>query len=855
MYQSFTRMTSALLVFVFAMSMLPVSIHAAFIDVSASYDYKAAIEALQNDGVLTGYSDGTFKPESRINRAEFLAILLRTRATEAVTRENCFPDVGNQWFAFFVCTAKEEGIVGGYPDGLFKPEQPINFVEAAKILSLAYKQNPASVGSTDWYEPFALALDSSHAIPPTINTLDSPLSRGEMAEMMWRLSENKTTEESRSFMNVKHPELSIDMSSSVPQFARTCTDLQAFTQKTAQDSSGMYYLNKGLEMAPMATMSQDSGASSRTSNQSPSYSQTNVQVQGVDEGDIVKTDGNYVYVLSQRDQKIRIIDARDQQKLTVIATIADETFMPRDLFIQGDTLVAIGALNTWNTPTPYMEDSAAKMMAPMIYPPFYSVQKTTVKLYDVSVHTAPKVIRTVSFEGNALSTRLVDGKVIAVLNAGTRYYGYNMPDSGGKSVVPVYDDSATGMKDEPIVDCSRVSILPRIPRPQYLVVAQIPLSATATISRSVILGNGDTIYVSEDNVYVAATQWNYFWGKGGHGSSEEQTTLYRFSLESNGVEFSAHGSVPGHLLNQFSMDEYGDTFRVATTIGEQWTGGTSSIPSTNNLFVLNKDLETVGAVKNIAPGESIYAVRFLGKRAYMVTFKQIDPLFVIDLADARSPKILGKLKIPGYSNYLHPVDENHLIGFGKEVDESIDKDKVHSDNAVYYTAVLGVKMGMFDVSDVANPKEIAKEVIGARGSDSPLLSDHKALFFDAERGVLAFPVTVYEGRSTPKVNQYDPDTVATFQGAYVYNFSPANGFSLRGKITHHTPDEFMKSGDYWYDAQGLDISRIFRIGSSIFTLSDAKIQSSSLSVLAPLSSAELSKSDSHSTVPIMPMVR
>jgi len=489
-------------------------------------------------------------------------------------------------------------------------------------------------------------------------------------------------------------------------------------------------------------------------------------------------------------------------------------------------------------PMPLMEDSASAKM--MMYPPMWGMQKSAVKIFDVTTKASPKEIRTVAFEGNVLSTRLVGGKMLLVMNAGPRWYGpyAQTKEANAKGLIPLYDDSAKSMKDTPVVGCTSVTILPRVPRPQYLVIATVPLSATAEVGRTVILGNGQNVYASLQNLYVASPDWTYNWSAS-NGTSQEKTNVYRFEYTSAGTNFASQGSVPGHILNQFSMDEKGDTFRIATTVSPQWTGDQTATKSTNNMYVLNKEMDTVGSLTGIAPGESIYSVRFMGDRAYMVTFKQVDPLFVIDLSDARSPKILGKLKIPGYSNYLHPVDENHVLGFGKEVDESIDKDKVHSDDAVYYTAILGMKIALFDVTDVANPKELHKEVIGARGTESPLLTDHKALLFDQERGLLAFPVTVYEKTTKPMMNEWDADTAAVFQGAYVYDFNVKSGFTLKGKITHHTADEFMKAGDYWYDQSGLDIDRIVRVGTDLYTLSEAMLKSSTLSSLAEADAIKL----------------
>jgi hypothetical protein len=287
------------------------------------------------------------------------------------------------------------------------------------------------------------------------------------------------------------------------------------------------------------------------------------------------------------------------------------------------------------------------------------------------------------------------------------------------------------------------------------------------------------------------------------------------------VELKAQGDVPGHILNQFSMDESGANFRIATTVSESW--GDESSTSTNNLYVLDMNLAQVGSVTDIAPGETIYSTRFMGNRAYMVTFKTIDPFFVIDLSSPKAPRVLGNLKVPGFSNYLHPYDATHVIGFGKDADPSIDADKVHSGNAIYYTAVQGLKMALFDVSDVENPKEMAVTVIGDRGTDSPLLTNHKALLFEKDRNLLAFPIMVTK---RPDGSAKSADGNPVFQGAYVYDISLQNGFKLRGTVTHYdSNDQFLKAGTYWYGGDK-DIQRIVRLGNSLVTVSDTQVRSS-----------------------------
>ena len=173
------------------------------------------------------------------------------------------------------------------------------------------------------------------------------------------------------------------------------------------------------------------------------------------------------------------------------------------------------------------------------------------------------------------------------------------------------------------------------------------------------------------------------------------------------------------------MDEYEQHFRIATTTRQVWD---SDKMSSNNVYILDDELDVVGELEDLAPGEKIYSVRFMGKKGYIVTFKKIDPLFVIDLSDHSNPLVLGKLKIPGYSDYLHPYDENHLIGIGKDTVEAADE--LTESRGLDFGWYQGVKMAIFDVTDVENPIELHKVVIGDRGTDSPVLYDHKAFLFD-----------------------------------------------------------------------------------------------------------------------------
>jgi len=381
--------------------------------------------------------------------------------------------------------------------------------------------------------------------------------------------------------------------------------------------------------------------------------------------------------------------------------------------------------------------------------------------------------------------------------------------------------------------------------PNYSLIAGLDLRKSREAAQiSAYLGSRENIYVSDQHPLVAVTQHGYYsggpriLGQISPENNEEKTLVFKFALNQGKVTYLHKAEVPGRILNQFSMDEFQNNFRIATTVGYSWSSGTKT--SRNNLYVLDSGMSIVGRLEDIAPGEQIYSTRFMGERAYMVTFKTVDPLFVIDLRNPAKPAILGALKIPGYSDYLHPYDANHLIGFGKETVELPQKDyqgKVVGTTAFY----LGMKIALFDVTDVANPKEMHSEKIGDRGTTSELLYNHKALLFDKERGLMAFPVTLMETMSGAKP---DPRTGIpeygqfTFQGAYVYSVDTLKGFTLQGKITHLSPEDYLKAG-YSGPEPSKEVSRIITIGDTLYTLSPSQIKANALTGLAPKSSLKL----------------
>ena len=262
------------------------------------------------------------------------------------------------------------------------------------------------------------------------------------------------------------------------------------------------------------------------------------------------------------------------------------------------------------------------------------------------------------------------------------------------------------------------------------------------------------------------------------------------------------------------MDEHNGYFRVVTTEGNMWN---DKNPSKNHLFILDEKMKVTGSVEGLAKGERIYSARFMGDKAYMVTFRETDPLFVIDVANPAAPKVLGELKIPGFSNYLHPLDENHLIGFGYETVA-----EKNSGGGEPLILTKGMKISLFDVTDFANPKEKDTEIIGGRGTYSPIQYDHKALFQHTERNLYGFPIMVYDETGKDRSIDYQSS------GALVYEITPEKGIVLKGDLL-----KAKKPGEQYSEWES-EIQRMLYSKDVLYTVSMKKINNFSLDTFAPI---------------------
>ncbi|MBU0668238.1 beta-propeller domain-containing protein [Patescibacteria group bacterium] len=852
-----------------------------FPDVYSSHVNYEAINYLKNNGIIEGYPDGNYKPENNINRAEFVKILMGAVFNYDPQKDSAgsgaykttgltFSDIkAGEWYIPYLREAVEKNVISGYPDGTFHPEKEINFSEAAKIIANSYNLNAQEAAGERWYKNYVEALQDKKAIPLSVEYFDEDITRDEVAEMIWRLATDNETKTTRTYDEITGENFVT---------AASCAELTERFQEQSEYSiqvrggifDDMLLMEESTTSAPaMANEGSTGAAKSESAAPAEEYSTTNIQVAGVDEADIVKNDGKYIYLI--KGDTVRIVEAypAGNMKELVTITLGDEnaTFYPQEMYVDGDKLTIIGSMIRY-----YFEPMDSETTS--IYPPYNYSGRTKAYILDISDRSKPTVERSVEIDGDYSTSRKVDNTLYLVINryAYVPYWYYDSTyTKTGMEIVPTMLDSKTG-KDELVAPCSQIRILPKNPDFNFLITAAIPLDdKNADVVRNVIVGNADNIYASRNNLYVTATDWN-----GGYYRDTWDTAVYRFGLGKNNIKFENKGKVPGTVLNQYSMDENNGYFRIATTK----TDWSTSSQTTNNLYVLDtKDMSLKGSLENLAPGESIYSVRFMGDRAYMVTFRRVDPMFVIGLSNPAKPVVLGKLKLPGFSNYLHPYDENHIIGFGKEVDPG-DTNMSDAD-FLLWQQIQGLKIGLFDVTDVNNPKEMFSTVIGANGTDSPLLSNPKALLFDKDKELLALPVSVYEYPDEGNCGDYTYSncpqssclricvpssctsengiTVCTadcngenscvqpsfqygqkvFDGAYVYNLNLKDGFTLKGKIDHMDDQDRQDLADNGWSDYEKAIDRIIYIGENLYTISQFGVKANLLGDLAELKFIEL----------------
>ncbi len=455
--------------------------------------------------------------------------------------------------------------------------------------------------------------------------------------------------------------------------------------------------------------------------QDGSYSETNVQVAGVDEADLIKNDGEHLYYLTS--STLFVFDIGDPANISEVCrlNLSGEKYdrYASEFFYDPETKTVSVIGSGYQNYVGYKEevDSTFVRESGIAADCYFPSGYTTLDTYDVGDPGNPRLIRSFSQEGSYLSSRRIGDTVYLLTSNNAYYYDYANYD-----VIPSVKN---GPEDWALVPAQDIYIVGHNYVDTFTIVSAIDsCNPYKEVTTKAIAGTGNTVYASLEKLYVTGTVWEGYSDDFSFDSETVYSTkVLSFSIEDGTLTAKSAGTVPGTVLNQYSIDEYEGYLRVATTsLDENWN------PS-NNIYVLDEGLDVYSSITKLAPGERIFSVRFNGDRIYLVTFVQVDPLFVIDASNPKSLKVLGELKIPGYSNYLHMIGGNMVLGIGNAT----------KDNGDFVTAA-GLKISLFDVENPEKPTEKSSLVYGLSYGYSEAQYNPKALLVNAAEGIYGMPV-------------------------------------------------------------------------------------------------------------------
>lgn len=651
-------------------------------------------------------------------------------------------------------------------------------------------------------------------------------------------------------------------------------DLQNILEESNSFSGGFYEdrffartmaMDDGI-MVEMAESSPELGTSTtKAQSGDTAYSTTNVQVENVDEPDFIKNDSKYVYIIS--NNTLTIIDAYPANSSKIILKIAldIESQYIQNMFLNKDRLVIF-----------YNAQSDKEIIPEYDFIPRRSYEQVTHALIiDISDKEKPNIVKDYSIDGHFRDARMIGDYAYFVTNSNLNYQHPRLPVILENSEFVMSPDAFYFDSIEQFSNFTTLTSIDifgdsvnsetflmgytgtfYVSRDNFYLTYQqnefdyfedysqkrffeviVPLLSTElqveikTISEDTSM-NLSIKWAKISEILQASynemdkNEKERLFEKIRNAVDEydmkiqeetRKTIIHKISIDGGDLEYIAKGSIPGRLLNQFSMDENDSKLRVATTT-EYYTQH-QGIMRANAVYVLDENLIKIGELENIAPDESIFSSRFIDDRLYLVTFQQIDPFFVIDLS-SNNPKILGELKIPGFSNYLHPYDEDHVIGIGRDTKQTEEG----------WVQQLGVKIALFNVKDVSNPIVADEVIIGDRSTNSEALYNHKSFFFDSNSKTLSIPISGNNDTLTElsMSKRIAPD-YDRWSGFYVYNLD-REGFDLKGTITHSD------SEDRYY---GMGNARTFYIGEVLYTVSDRYLMMSSLETLGEINSIKI----------------
>lgn len=553
------------------------------------------------------------------------------------------------------------------------------------------------------------------------------------------------------------------------------------------------------------------------------YSGTNVQVAGVDEPDVVKTDGERIFVVAQG--RLFWIDASGTPE--IVASLPLDGW-GQQLFLSGDRLLVMTSDGGYGI-QPLIGGLARDSISPG-----YETQRVVLAEIDVSNPSSMEVVATLMLDGSILSSRMADGTIRVVVRSGPTGFAWAYPEGSGiraeqraidankkliedstlENWVPWYvlkDHMSSTTSDGPVLGCDQVGHPEEFSGLSMLTILSVDLEASLEPGNSIgLLAEGQTIYASNENLYIATSPWMAWpavrWEEGQNEDDKLTTQIHMFSIsDPTTAKYVATGEVEGTLLSQWSMDEYKGTLRVVVTDENPWWGS-ADVPDTAIVTMQRKgdELLQVGSVDGLGKNERVYAVRFIQDKGYVVTFRQVDPLYVVDLSDPINPEVKGELKINGYSAYLHPIGKDLLLGVGQDATDE--------------GRVLGTQVSVFDVSDPSDPRRLSRLTFDDAHSEAEW--DHHAFLWWAPEEIAVLPLQrwSWDERSGKGDN---------FSGAVVLRATPQRVKQI-GEIRHpNANDPECEECESWT----APINRSLVIGDTLFTFSEMGVLASDLDTL------------------------
>ncbi len=647
----------------------------------------------------------------------------------------------------------KEKIVQKIKDSAVTPEKKKNVRVFPRVLAAAAAFAVVAVGAVEGYR---MSLNTQRPVRYNPAVLQEEI-RQETAPAQ-NAAPAQTAEKAYKELNVGTKKISLSKFKSEKDAENYRKNALAEFSKQRYDNILEYGVFETAKSAAAADMAAPTMAATGTNGNAETgklelseFGKTNVQVDGVDEADIVKTDGNFLYIIS--NNTLSIIDAGTMKLMSqteLKASGKKKSAYISDMYLSGNRLVVTG-YETENN-----DDFSAKDSMYSYSCVHFLVSDSFSAVFDITERGSIKELRRVKQDGNIVASRMIGSYLYTV----TSYSPDYKKDTA--FYAKINDEKLTC--DDIYIDKSKKNA-----STSTVISCYDTADENSKISKKSVIAEGNTVYCSSNTLYIACP--NY---------SEKQTAteIHAFSLKSGEIAYKGSTSVPGTCSGQYMMDQSGKYFRIATTDYNYRTDHDVS-----SLYVIDENMKVIGKLENIAHDEQIKSVRFMGNTAYVVTFKNTDPLFAIDLSRPNKPEILGEVKLPGFSSYLHPLSENLLIGIGYDGDE---------ENADFSK----VKISLFDVSNKKKPKEITSHVM--KNAECRVDSNDAKAFLMIDENTFGIPVAYYNGSNTKLV----------FKTFTVEN----NKFTEKNVYVHSSKEDY---------------SNVFRgtfIGSFVYTISDTTVK-------------------------------